>query len=372
MLQHIGKRQRGLVFQHGDYVRMLTPGWHLLMPYRGFQVAIYDVLTAFQPEGHLDLYLRDPRLAGELVVIEVADAELALHFKDGRFAGVLETGRHAFWKAVEKHEFRKFDKSLPEIGADIDRAVLDRPAVKIRTAVYEVAQYETGLLFYDGVFVKELRPGTYRFWKGPTNVTVQTVDRRTQQLDMTGQEVMTRDKVSLRLNFMLQFRIVDAVQVVTAIKDFAGQLYILLQLVLREYVGGLELDELLQKKEEINRFVLDRLRSESERMGVEFLYAGVKDVVLPGEIREILNLVLVAQKKAQANVITRREETASARSLLNTARLMDENPTLYRMKELEALERIAEKIGTISLMGGGTLLEHLNGILAQPRAGPQA
>ncbi len=98
--------------------------------------------------------------------------------------------------------------------------------------------------------------------------------------------------------------------------------------------------------------------------GIEFLYAGLKDIILPGDIKEILNTVLIAEKKAQANVITRREEIASTRSLLNTAKLMEENQTLYRLKELEFLEKICDKIGNVSLMGGGSLIEQLNALLS--------
>jgi regulator of protease activity HflC (stomatin/prohibitin superfamily) len=69
-------------------------------------------------------------------------------------------------------------------------------------------------------------------------------------------------------------------------------------------------------------------------------------------MRQILNQVVEAERRAQANVITRREETAATRSLLNTAKLLDENPTLMRLKELEHAERIAEKIGSLSVVGG--------------------
>jgi hypothetical protein len=104
------------------------------------------------------------------------------------------------------------------------------------------------------------------------------------------------------------------------------------------------------------------LKDKEQDYGAEFLFAGVKDIILPGEIKDILNTVLIAEKKALANVITRREETASTRSLLNTAKLMDENHTLYRLKELEFMEKICDNIGNISLNGGG-LLEQLNSLL---------
>jgi hypothetical protein len=111
-------------------------------------------------------------------------------------------------------------------------------------------------------------------------------------------------------------------------------------------------------KQEIGDYVLSRLKEKESDMGIEFIYAGIKDVILPGEIKDILNTVLIAEKKAQA--ITRREEIASTRSLLNTAKLMDENKTLYKLKELEHIEKICERVGSISLNGGGNVLERLN------------
>lgn len=79
---------------------------------------------------------------------------------------------------------------------------------------------------------------------------------------------------------------------------------------------------------------------------------GVKDVILPGDMKEILNQVVEAEKVAQANVIRRREETAATRSLLNTAKLMDDNPTLLRLKELEMLEKVTEKVDRLTVFGG--------------------
>jgi len=136
-----------------------------------------------------------------------------------------------------------------------------------------------------------------------------------------------------------------------------------LQLALREYVGRYRLDELLESKEELSRFVFEALKAKEKEYYVEFHDAGVKDIILPGEIRDIMNTVLMAEKKAQANVITRREEVASTRSLLNTAKLMEENKTLYKLKELEYLEKICDNVGNITVSGGSDLLSQLTEIL---------
>lgn len=223
----------------------------------------------------------------------------------------------------------------------------------------QVPPQHRGILFYDHQFQKELKPGKYYFWNSPIAVQLQTIDLRRKSLDLTGQEMMTADKVTLRLNFVCQYQVTDPLKALE-VHSFKEQVHIHLQLVLREYIGTYRLDDLLKQKQEIASLVLQRLKEKEADFGVRFIDAGVKDIILPGEIKEILNTVLIAEKKAQANIITRREETASTRSLLNTAKLMDENQTLYRLKELEFMECICEKIGTLSITGGGNLLEQLN------------
>ena len=141
------------------------------------------------------------------------------------------------------------------------------------------------------------------------------------------------------------------------------QIYTLTQLMLREHIGKFRFDELLEQKDSIAESVLKNLQGRQDALFVEFSDAGLKDIILPGEIREIMNTVLVAEKNAQANVISRREEVASTRSLLNTAKLMEENATLYKLKELEYLEKICDRVGSISV-GGGNLLTELGGLFA--------
>jgi len=95
-----------------------------------------------------------------------------------------------------------------------------------------------------------------------------------------------------------------------------------------------------------------------EGYGVRVRAIALRDIILPGDIREILNQVVAAEKQAQANLIRRREETAATRSLLNTAKLMEDNPLLVRLKELETLEKIADKVDKITVIGGmNSLLE---------------
>ena len=95
------------------------------------------------------------------------------------------------------------------------------------------------------------------------------------------------------------------------------------QLVLREYIGNYKMEELLENKEEIGTYVFEQLKQRAASLYIDITDAGIKDIILPGDMREIMNTVLIAEKRAQANVITRREEVASTRSLLNTAKLLE-------------------------------------------------
>jgi len=125
------------------------------------------------------------------------------------------------------------------------------------------------------------------------------------------------------------------------------------------------LDEILAKKETASNYVLKAIAEKAADLGVKINDCGIRDIILPGEIKDIMNQVLVAEKRAQANIITRREETASTRSLLNTAKLMENNEMLFKLKEMEYVEKIAEKINTISVAGSGQIVEQLKTIFTR-------
>jgi regulator of protease activity HflC (stomatin/prohibitin superfamily) len=357
--------ERGLLFHKGSYIRMLAPGTYRYAPWSKDTAVVMNIAQAFAVEGKpIQLFLHDQQLLRELEVVQVQDHEVVLHYEDGQFAAVLKPGIHAFWNVLKKHAFIRGDIRNPELPPELDTAVLPKIAAYVQT--YEVQNHESGVLFYNHAMQRELAPGRYHFWKGPVAVQVKTVDLRQQQMDLTGQELMTEDKVTLRLNFVCQYKILDPLRALS-IRSYDEQMHIMLQLLLREYVGSLKLDELLKMKQEIGAYMMKRLAEKNEEYGVQFLGAGVKDIILPGDMKDILNTVLLAEKKAQANLVMRREETASTRSLLNTAKLMEENQTLFRLKELEFLEKICEKIGTISLSSGsgGNLLEQLNALVGE-------
>lgn len=357
----ISENQKGFLFKNGVFRGLLGAGKYR----RGFGREI-EVLPLDAPVTSarmaLDALLARPDVAKETAVVEVRDTEFALHFVNGKFASLLGPGKYAFWNTVENHTFQLVDATTPEVDQAVPTYIFARIPTRFYTRV-EVASYEKARLYFDRKFIRLLEPGVYYFWKTDVRVDAEIVDTRLTRMDIAGQEILTADKVSLRVNFVCNYRITDYVKIATEIDDFAEQLHVAAQLALREYVGKYKLDEILESKDQLSDFVSTRLKAKEKELYVEIEDAAVKDIILPGEIREIMNTVLVAEKKAQANVITRREEVASTRSLLNTAKMMEENQTLYKLKELEYVERICENVGNITLSGNGDMLSQLVGLL---------
>lgn len=348
----------GLVFRHGELRLILRKGVHFLSA--SDTVHRFERAKPFYPPADLGMLLLNEELASMLDVVKVNHNNIAVVLEDGHVIGVHYAGKYAFWK--EGHRNREViyadlaDYRIPE-GFTPD--ILMRTDVAVNVRGFVVDAFEKGLLLVNGKLEKELAPGNYFFWKNSTQVSVLKADMRQMQLEISGQELLTRDKANLRLSMFVHYRITDAVKALTANRDFEKQLYVQLQLRLRESVGRLSLDELLERKDSIAEEIQAAAAAEAEVLGTVITGCGIRDVILPGEVKDIMNKVLIAEKNAQANTIMRREETASARSLLNTAKLMEENQMLCRLKEMEFVEKIAEKIQTISISGNTQLADQL-------------
>lgn len=350
----------GLVFKKGDYLRVITQGKHWL----GFnqRVLMYDLANTFVAPVALELLLKDETLKAMLDVVEVKDGELVLVYEKGNFKTVLTAGRYVYWKGLIEREFVRADLSKIYITEKIDKSLFSNYELSKYIRAFEVATYEKAVLLVDDMYTKTLDGGTYRFWRNDTTIKIAKADLRQLQLEISGQELLTKDKAAIRINFYTQYKVTDIEKALLENKDYEKQLYITMQLALRAYVGAYTLDELLDRKDNIAEAVFEDVKASATKLGVNVLNCGIRDVILTGEMKEIMNQVLVAQKRAQANIITRREETASTRSLLNTAKLMEENDMLYKLKEMEYVEKIADKIGEITVNGNGGMVKQLKEI----------
>ena len=235
--------------------------------------------------------------------------------------------------------------------------VLALPRTASLLELVDVEAETVGLFYVNGVFQETLGPGRYAFWKGEGLVQVRHVDSREQVLDVVGQDIMTADKVTLRLNALLTYRVTEPRVSVAAVSDYVQSIYREAQLALRAVVGTKTLDTLLEERDAVADELRGLVAPRLEAIGLELVNLGIRDVILPGDMKVLLNKVIEAQKAAEANLITRREETAAIRSQLNAARILESNPTLMRLRELEALEKVTEKANLTVVLGEGGLAD---------------
>jgi len=358
----IAQHERALVWKDKSFIGVLEPGkrW-LVQPFGVVEIERHDLTTPEFEHSRADFLLKEARTIMErhFDIIELTESQVGLVYKNGKLAGVLAPGkRQLYWKGpIEVRIDRVELTDDPEVPASVARllARAKQPLasqVSDAVTVVEVADTSVALLIVDGKLTKLLEPGLHVFWKVQRTIKTELVDRRVQTMEVSGQDILTRDKVSLRVNLTALWQAVDAVAARGALQNFVEYVYKELQFALREAIGSRTLDELLGAKGELDREIEATARGKIEQHGIRLASVGIKDVILPGEMKEILNRVVEAEKVAQANLIKRREETAATRSLLNTARLMDENPTLLRLKELETLEKVTEKVDKLTVFGG--------------------
>lgn len=181
-------------------------------------------------------------------MVDVKDGEIILTHENGIFKDVLYVGQYAFWKGMIKREFQKIDVTKVEITEEVSTTILGNIRVTNLVRKFIVTNQYKALLLIDGKLIKVLEAGTYYFWNNEISVEVRSIDMRMQQMEIAGQELLTKDKAMLRINFYVRFQVESIEKALMENKEYDKQLYILMQLALREFVGALTLDELLLKK----------------------------------------------------------------------------------------------------------------------------
>jgi regulator of protease activity HflC (stomatin/prohibitin superfamily) len=202
------------------------------------------------------------------------------------------------------------------------------------------------LLYRRGRFVEQLGPGRYRFWPWQ-HADVTRVDTRQSSLDITDQVILTADKINLRLSLYAVFRIVDAVLAVHEVDSYHARLYREVQLAARQVVSQHTLDELLQGRNLLGQTILEQVAPKTGAYGLEALQVSARDVILPGEVRQLFTELVAQRQQGQVAIQAARDEVAATRALLNAARLVREHPELMRLKELQTLAQIAQQQGQL-------------------------
>lgn len=349
----VAENARAIVLRHGRFHDILVPGRHRIGGWPSELMVETHLLT--RPEFVSDyahaLLREKPELAAQhITVLKTSGTEVAVIERDGKLYGVLKPdGQTLFWTDAGPWAFTRHDITGP---LDLAPALAQRLGTNERVKRFNVLEGQKGLLAIDNAFVRVLEAGAHAFWNTGRPVDVKIIDIRQHALEVAGQEILTRDQVTIRVNLAAEYRVADPVKAAGTVKDFEAALYRALQFAFRKTLGVKTLDQILANKVTVDEEAASGVRREMAAIGLDVGEIAIKDVVLPGEVKDILNKVVAAEKEAQANSIRRREETNATRSLLNTAKVMEENPIMLRLKELEALEKIAGQVQSLTVHSG--------------------
>ncbi len=353
----IPEDRRGLLIRDGKFKRLLEPGRYSRSLWwfgQREQIEIFPVKEAEMSSNWARVIEKNqPELAARLFeIVSTGENEAAIVKFDGRPAHLVGPWKtRYYWKVLTEvtTEFIDAGKDL-RLSEKQRNAIEDNSSSLILDTI--ISQHETGLLFVDGKVVEELKPGRHAFWQLHKQITVARFDLRPHPVEITAQEILTKDRISLRVTLTAYIQVKQARRAYEETEDYQKYIYLLIQFAIREAIANRTLDEILNDRQKIDDQLRTYLEEHMGDIGVVVTDLGIKDIILPGEMRELINKVVAAEKTAQANLIRRREETAATRSLLNTAKLMENNPLLLRLKELESLEKLTEKVGRIDLHTG--------------------
>ncbi len=342
----------GLKFHDGEFKGLLNAGKHWIIdPWNRVRVRVVSMRDPWLADEQLDLIVKSGVLKDKAAVLDLKDFQRALVWIEGRFARILGPGLYAYWEGAKKVKVEIVDARKVRFEHEDLKSIVKVGEATRWLDICKVERDCVGVLFVDGRYVDLLDPGLYAFWRDVADSRVVELDTREAQVDVSGQEIMTLDKVTLRMNALVTYVVKDARRAVSAASDVRQSLYREVQLALRAVIGGRELDSFLTGKDDVAQELEQQVREQATVLGLEVRSVGIKDVILPGDMKDLMNKVTEAKKAAEANLIARREETAAMRSQANTAKLLADNPTLMRLRELEVLEKIASA-GKMNIMLG--------------------
>lgn len=208
---------------------------------------------------------------------------------------------------------------------------------------FSVPEGMWGLLYRHGKFVETLGPGRHAFWG--EGWSVDWVEHRKVLLTVPGQEVLTADSVSIKVSALVTYKVVDPIKAVHETQNYQGDLHAAVQLALRDLVGGVSAEAVLEKRLDFGDEMLKRVKEAVEPVGLSVHGVAIKDVMLPAELRKAFSEVITARKEGQAALERARAESAAIRSLANAAKVMQDHPSLVNLRYLQTLEGLNGQFG---------------------------
>lgn len=217
--------------------------------------------------------------------------------------------------------------------------VLAIVAMILASAIRVLNEYERGVIFRLGRLIGAKGPGLILLI--PLIDKMQRVSLRLVTLDVPPQDVITRDNVSIKVNAVVYFRVMDSNKAVVEVENFLYATSQLAQTTLRSVLGQVELDELLAEREKINEHLQDILDRQTDPWGIKVANVEVKHVDLPTEMQRAMARQAEAERDRRAKVIHAEGEFQAAAKLGDAAEIMDRTPIALQLRYLQVLKEIS-------------------------------
>ncbi|MCC6046882.1 MAG: slipin family protein [Desulfurococcaceae archaeon] len=211
----------------------------------------------------------------------------------------------------------------------------------LASSIKVLKEYERGVLFRLGRLVGARGPGL--FFIIPFIDSLAKVDLRVMTIDVPKQEIITRDNVSVKVDAVIYFRVEDPVKAITKVSNYMYAVSLMAQTVLRDVVGQVELDDLLTKRDEINKRIQSIIEELTAPWGVKVVAVTLKSVELPESMVRAMATQAEAERLRRARIIQAEAERQAARILAEAAQTYEENPKALRLRELQTLVEIARE-----------------------------
>ena len=206
-------------------------------------------------------------------------------------------------------------------------------------SIKQVNEYEKGVLFSFGKFTRILDAGWHVVL--PIFQSFQKVDVRTRAVDVPEQEAITKDNVSIRINAVLYYKIVDASKSVLAVKDFWYAVSQLAQTTMRNAVGAVTLDGLLGEREKISLQIFSIIDEATDPLGIQVENVELKDIALPEEMKRVIAKVAEAEREKAAVITKAQGEVDAANNLAHAAEIMSSTPGALHLRTLSTLNDLS-------------------------------
>lgn len=216
----------------------------------------------------------------------------------------------------------------------------------ILSGIKVVNQYERGVVLTLGKFTGVREPGLRIVV--PIFQTMQKIDVRSTPIDVPQQEIITRDNVTVNVDAVVYFRVIDAPKAVLETVNYTYATSQFAQAALRDVTGNVELDELLSKREEISQQIKDIVDAETDKWGIDVENVKIQSIELPQDMKRAMARQAEAEREKRAKIIVAEGEQMSATKLGEAADIIEQHPVALQLRNLQVLSDIAaEKNSTI-------------------------